>query len=284
MIDGVSPLSEDWGDQDLALPHILARSLQDCAADPACAEAYPDIWTRLDVLLSALDEAPLTLEDGSDFAGQDLARLLRAVAGGDAEGVAFLPRLIDELERGETATLASLEARRSEEIPAGVDLEEFLTLDLGKAVNCNDRYATLDAGRTFERLRDFEIPELIVEPGFVIREILNCEPWGLTAESVPLPAPVTSDLRVLVSGGGVDAVTPAEWAVAAAEGLGNAELVLFPQSPHGASAKSPCGKSVTRAFFQDPDASPDLACLEDLRVDFAAPDDALLPAERETEE
>jgi hypothetical protein len=105
--------------------------------------------------------------------------------------------------------------------------------------------------------------------------LLNCEGYGIAAAPGPLPPPVASGIRTLVTNGAIDPATPVEWGEAAFAGLTNATMITFPMSVHGASVQSSCARDVTLAFFTYPEEQLNLACIDTLRPDFALPGDAL---------
>ncbi|HXF61408.1 MAG TPA: alpha/beta fold hydrolase, partial [Caldilineaceae bacterium] len=110
VLDSVLPPSVNAYEQQAApaRAEVLAHALELCAQDPACAAAYPDLAARLERLLTRLDAAPLALPLAWQpiFGRADLLYYLTYRL--DAESLAYLPRLVAELEQGETATLTGL--------------------------------------------------------------------------------------------------------------------------------------------------------------------------------
>jgi len=182
--------------------------------------------------------------------------------------------------QGEGAAYALMQARMNaplleDEAPIGVQAMDLLNLDAADAINCNDRSANLDMDRAFDLYRSFEAPQLIADAIAVVDQIITCEAWDLMQDPAPLPDPVTSDLRTLVSNGAMDSATAVEWGEVAYESLSNAELVVFPYAPHAASVKSDCGKPLAKAYFDDPEAEIDLTCVEETQPIFVLPDETL---------
>lgn len=273
VIDGVTPLSVDIAERGLIQPRNVLRVFSDCEADTKCSKAYPNIHRRLLDMLKKIEQQPTKLNDGTEVTLDDLRSLLLFASSMDAASLPFLPRLIDELERGEVAVYDLLQTRLKapapdSKIPIGIAAMDLLTLDTEKMINCNDRSANLDVDRAFELYRSFEAPQLITDPSAVVQQLITCEAWGIVNESAPLPEPVTSGLRTLVSNGAMDTATAVEWGEVTYSSLSNAVMVTFPLSPHGASVQSECGKGITRAFFNDPQAELDLTCIEEMRPIF----------------
>ncbi len=87
--------------------------------------------------------------------------------------------------------------------------------------------------------------------------------------------PVVSDVPVLSLGGTNDTQTSWKWSALAAETLTNARTIVFPNSGHGASLFSDCGRDINAKFILDPTAEIDISCVEKLRPKFVMPDDPL---------
>lgn len=92
----------------LGRDEVLRHALALCDADDICAAASPNLSARFAALVTRLDAAPLTLplEWQPVLAGSDLRYLLYGRL--DAAVLPYLPRLVEELEKGETTTLLEL--------------------------------------------------------------------------------------------------------------------------------------------------------------------------------
>ncbi|MFT4040420.1 MAG: alpha/beta hydrolase [Thermomicrobiales bacterium] len=75
----------------------------DCARDAACNAAYPNLKARFMALLAQLRATPVTTPDGTTVTDRDLIALLQGI-GGNIPVVPYIPRLIAELEQGDTTT------------------------------------------------------------------------------------------------------------------------------------------------------------------------------------
>ena len=84
--------------------HEVAMQLfADCASDPACDTAYPDLEQRFIALLSQLRAEPVVSDDGPPITDRDLINVMHSLTG-RVEIVPYVPLLIAELERGEDET------------------------------------------------------------------------------------------------------------------------------------------------------------------------------------
>lgn len=71
--------------------------------------------------------------------------------------------------------------------------------------------------------------------------------------------------------GSADNQTAISWGQHAAETLDNSQVVLFPETGHGAIRYSQCAKDIEAAYFNNPEGEIDSACAEDLLPQFVLP-------------
>jgi pimeloyl-ACP methyl ester carboxylesterase len=92
----------------IATLEVLARAFDQCAGQPACAAAYPDLATRFDQAIDELNAQPLDLPLSwqPTFDGNALLQLMLTRL--DSALLPYLPRLVDEVGRGESSTLVAL--------------------------------------------------------------------------------------------------------------------------------------------------------------------------------
>ena len=92
----------------VATLEVLARAFAACVADDACDAAYPELAARFELARAQLDADPLALPLSwqPHFDGNDLLQLLLTRL--DSTLLPYLPRLIDEVARRESATLIAL--------------------------------------------------------------------------------------------------------------------------------------------------------------------------------
>lgn len=87
--------------------------------------------------------------------------------------------------------------------------------------------------------------------------------------------PVESDLPVLALNGVLDIQTSWQWGEVAVETLGNGQNLVFPEAGHGSIAYQPCANDISVAFINDPTSKLDTSCIDNIKVNFAMPDDPL---------
>ena len=105
VIDGVFPINVSKAEELLETPYNTLRVFADCEADAACGAAYPGIRQTLIDLLAALESAPIKTASGAEVTLDNLREVLfTAVQTRNVPLITYLPRMVDELARGETAT------------------------------------------------------------------------------------------------------------------------------------------------------------------------------------
>ena len=84
--------------------------------------------------------------------------------------------------------------------------------------------------------------------------------------------PVVSDIPTLSIGGLYDSQTPASWAKAAVEKLGNAQVFMIPEAGHGAILYQPCVTDMGVAFINNPQRKLSDACPKSISIAWHVPD------------
>ncbi len=103
VLDSVHPTSIEFYAQAYEYSEVVLGVLSSCGEDPACASAYPDIRVRAGQLLATLQVAPLERDVGDPITWQAVADLMRTAVSLQTPLVPYIPRLVAELEQGETA-------------------------------------------------------------------------------------------------------------------------------------------------------------------------------------
>ena len=109
VIDGVIGVWVDFVfNNAISIPVVILDVFEACEADDACSASYPNIRQRAIDLFEAVEATPLVIDDSTTITIADLRTVLRN-HGLNPEGLVYLPRLIDELERGETDLYSRLQ-------------------------------------------------------------------------------------------------------------------------------------------------------------------------------
>lgn len=110
VIDGVMPTTlNQAGENPVSEQLVALRVFADCEADAACGAAFPNIRQRTIDLLDQLDAAPIETNAGTMVTLADITGMLTGLFSNPAR-VAYLPLMVDELERGVDTTFQGLKA------------------------------------------------------------------------------------------------------------------------------------------------------------------------------
>jgi pimeloyl-ACP methyl ester carboxylesterase len=233
-----------------------------CAADPACAAAYPDLQERFYRMVEQLNQQPARAQVQNVFDGKTYPVL---ISGDQLLSMLFtslyltdfipdVPRLIDradrELAQGDTSALG--------EWGWVIFLFEGISYGAYYAVECSEEAPFARAAALSEAAGQVRpaVGRLYGDPAF-----LNyCPRWAPQPPDPRENQPVQSSIPTLLLSGEYDPVTPPAYAQRAAEGLTNARVIQFPGLGH-ATFTQPCPLRILTDFLDDPAPQPVAACL-----------------------
>lgn len=277
VLDSVYPPERDLVTE---IPANFARALDEffaaCATDVDCSADYPDLETRFFALVDELNAAPimveisdaLTLErydaaiDGDGLMGT----MFQALYSLDA--IRYLPRMIVDLERGESFVLGLL-------VSNSVTNRSFLSSGYYSVVQCREEVPFSDPATAQAASDAYPQFDGYFDAAFTYE---SCDIWETgTADEIE-NEPVTSDIPTFVTTGLYDPITPPEWGEGVANELANAHYRDFLVG-HAATATEPCAQTLMLVFFDDPLTEPTDSCLDDIGPpEFLNPADASGPS------
>jgi pimeloyl-ACP methyl ester carboxylesterase len=95
----------------------------------------------------------------------------------------------------------------------------------------------------------------------------DCGIWKVPPADPAVRAQTRSDVPALLLEGSLDAITPKNWAEAAASGLPNSRILVFPGAAHDVLLWSPdCAVTIMRNFLDQPNGGYDDRCLESITI------------------
>ncbi|MBI1355703.1 MAG: alpha/beta fold hydrolase [Acidobacteria bacterium] len=262
VLDGVAP-------PDLILPQYFARDSQrawdlliaDCNADPACADAFPNLAARFEQLLSRLDADPERVTLTHPRTGKrevvTVDRRLVSLIVFDAlytsETAATLPFLIDRATEGDYSGLLALS---SVGVSAGVEISlgmRYSVICAEDAPRATPAALVREAAGTFGRAA---LAEMFLEP---------CKFWPRGEVPGDYYEPFVAETPALLLSGRLDPVTPPQWAEQIVEQWPNARHIVAPGIGHGAATHG-CLMRLIREFLNEPNPEGlDASCVETLR-------------------
>ncbi|MFG0329191.1 MAG: alpha/beta hydrolase [Phycisphaerales bacterium] len=236
----------------------LDRIIDECAADPRCAEAFPDLRDKFEATLARLEAAPARVTVTHPDTGVEVEVTLTREGFAEAFRVLMyydsrsIPVLIERAHRGEFAYFAQrgIESNRG--------LRDSLAFGMLLCVTCAEDIPRIDRERIDELTRD-----TFMGDGRVRRQIAICDLWPRGVVPDDYGEPVAVDTPTLIISGRLDPVTGPRWGDETARHLPNALHVVAPGS-HGVGGA--CIESITRAFLERASVEElDISCVESMR-------------------
>jgi pimeloyl-ACP methyl ester carboxylesterase len=232
--------------------------LEECAADPTCSEAYPDLAEKFQSVISRLDREPARTQVTHPQTGGRVDIVLTRNAFAEALRMLMyfdsrrIPYLVDSAWRGDYETFAQL----------GIDnnrmIRNWIAFGMLLCVTCAE---------DIPRIEPADIPRLtdgtFLGDARVRGQIAACELWPRGDIPDDYGNPVTADVPVLLFSGRLDPVTPPEWGERAARNLPQGLHVEAPGS-HGVGGA--CIRGIHEAFLESGTIEGlDTSCVESMR-------------------
>jgi len=243
-----------------------------CAADAACAAAYPGVDAEFDAVFEKLDVKPGIVPVPDPRTGKTLNAVLNGdrlaevllMAAAQTSWLPRLPGLIHGLAQGNEKLLLDL--------AWGLAPPPDFSFGLGASAMCADFYTFGEDDIVFAGLYPtFErgIATASWGPEGLLRE---CEAWGYEKTTAAKRRRAESDVPTLILAGEMDVLCPPAWARDAASTLTNVHLFEIPGFAHSPTFGGQCPASLALQFLADPSKAPDASCLEGMKLSFALPD------------
>ena len=254
----------------------LERFYVGCAESDQCASEFPDLEERLRAVIDQVAADPVEVEALNQLDGQsydaiiDDSRLSGIVFNALYSPSIFgaLPTLVEELEAGDTTTLATL-------VGLQVTNAEFISNGQFSAVMCHDYLAEFVTEADFEEglTGDVFFDETFAQSSSGLSGLQEtCDVVGSGVADSSVTELVESDIPTLLLSGEYDPITPPSFADAIAEGLSNHQNVVHPNQGHAVTTDE-CGMAIALDFLADSTSDVDTGCLADSAAPpFTSPD------------
>ncbi|WP_224249818.1 alpha/beta fold hydrolase [Hyalangium gracile] len=237
-----------------------------CAADPACAQAYPGLEATTLQLMQTLAVTPATIQATHPTTGQPITWALtqEELIGGllnsfSASSIPILPLLISSMTKGDFTPLNGLLPTWAQRDDSFADLREY-------TFRCTEA-----AGFSVDEVGQQGLyPPVAAFFTQVLEDIRDtCAAWALEPVDESALEPVRRDTPALVMSGQFDITTPPELGMQVHQNLANSFFIEFPATGH--VVLGPCALGLLGAFLEDPAAKPDDACVRALELTFVTP-------------
>ena len=261
-----------WYDRDLQKLDEL------CQADPGCARRYPGLGQRLRQAAESVMGDPIVVdvEDTELYpSGQarifpDIVAFLPFVMFYEQTNYPGLPGMIyawTDIVEQRDETLFKAFAQSVDDDTGG------LSLGMYNAIFCLDGYREAQVVSAAADREAFPILGSVLgteESSLKLAE--RCHDLGMAPRDGTQYAPISTDIPALIVAGDMDPITPPPLARAILPGFSNATYVEFPYAGHGPLRSVECGGDLLNLFFDDPEAEPDLSCVDEMEApDFFVP-------------
>jgi pimeloyl-ACP methyl ester carboxylesterase len=252
ILDGVAP-------PDMRLPLYFPRDaqrafdllVQDCAADPGCNKAYPNLGPRMKALMDRLEQHPPTVtvthpRTGETGAITVDARMLAGIvvfALYVPTASALVPAIIDAAERNDFQSLLALGT-----LGDGGG-EGAMSIGMQLSVICAE-----DAPRNTPEDLARETQSTLFGKYVMQVQTEACAFWPKGKLDPSFYEPVKSAIPTLVMSGQIDPITPPPWGEEVAKYLTHSKHVIIPGAGHTAGSTA-CGQRIIKNFIDK--GSPD---------------------------
>jgi pimeloyl-ACP methyl ester carboxylesterase len=268
VLDSVVPPGQNLVDKWWEAPASgFAAIFAACAAQPACAAAFPDLATTFTTTVRRLSASPaqITVKGPSGapvrvvIDGFKVVMLMVEWSASPAK-VVHIPRLLDDLAHG-GGTLAA-EAIASSAAPA--EQRGLLGAALALGAYCQEMasWTTPERALSYARTAMPGLPDAVLSitptGSFIFDE---CRAWGLGRSDAASHVPVRSNVPTLILSGTFDSSTAPSWVDRVTPGLSNAVVLRFPGVGHGVLPTSACAQTIMTAFVDEPKAPVDASCI-----------------------
>lgn len=217
--------------------------LLDCEGSPACNSAFEDLRVHVKHLIKRLElsaEEVSLVHPGtgqplkSYMDKQTLTGLIRAILY-DRTLSSVLPLALEEAFSANYQPLMTLAY-------SFIGERNDISAGMMASVLCSEDMTFMSDTRSTDGYFNNSLYEVLIQV---------CEFWPSRPVDESYGEPVTSEVPVLLVSGGLDPVTPAGYAVEAAETLPNSRHIIVPGAGHGASIYG-CMPNILRDFFGNP--------------------------------
>ncbi len=261
ILDSVDPPdAAEYVDGASGAARAFARLFAECADEPGCRAAFPDLPATFERLVRHAAAAPLTVDVPDPRGGQlavrlDDAKLIEVLmyAFYDWRRIEELPAIIAALAAGDGRPLQPLLRSDLENyVAVGVSHGLFLSVECHDEFPFNPRDAVERGSARAPLFRKFAFSTL---------PLAVCAAWPVGRAAAAQHAPVASDVPILMLSGDLDPVTPPQWAAQAAKRLPHAFSIEFRGVGHGVLAAQACASRTVARFLADPTKAPTDDCL-----------------------
>jgi len=242
--------------------HNLDLLTAQCAADSACADAFPHFDTLIEETITRLNQQPVTvttvhpltqLRTTFTLNGDDLVPALTFMMY-NPDSMATIPLFLTSLQAGQYTVLEQL-------IQVNLSQSETNTDGALYAMRCMDDVLTTTPAAWQSAIATVSP---VMQPAWLRSMNWWYEICGMGWGAQTLPpvenTPITSPIPIFLQSGELDPVTPPAWGDLALQTLPNGYHAVYPASAHNA-APTTCALRMFTDFLENPAAPPGDTCI-----------------------
>ncbi|MEO8255868.1 MAG: alpha/beta hydrolase [Acidobacteriota bacterium] len=233
-----------------------------CAADVACASAYPHLEAVFYDLIAQLNLTPARFQAQHPGTGQ----VYNVVLTGDRLVTtlvdALVPPFLIPIVPLVAASLRNGDFTLMAQATSLLWFDDRRSVGMFYSVNCADEASRTSLRRVSAARRNVR-PEIAV----ALREdaqLRVCAGWGAAEPLSGAATPVVSNVPTLILAGEYDPLTPPRYARIAGRTLRHSARFTFPAIGHNLQRAAPCAHQMTMEFLANPRLTPDASCIAEM--------------------
>lgn len=263
----VSPDINPNQDVGNAVVRVYRKLFDDCAAEPDCAKAHPQLEKRFWSFVGKTQKEPVTMK----VQDPNTQRVYNnAVINGFTFAQTFwnmfyvtslipdIPKLMEQVMQGNNDAFAR--------IYGALALDQSVNFGMYNSVECNENATRSSRAQIEANVQKID-PSVRQDYALSTEDgaITLCQIWNVKPEPAALEQPVQSNIPTLVMEGAYDPITPPANGMGAAKTLPKSYQFLAPSTGHGVFLSSQaCPVQVGEAFLQNPAAAPNTLCVQQM--------------------
>jgi pimeloyl-ACP methyl ester carboxylesterase len=254
----------------------LRTLFTDCAVDPGCNTAYPNLETVFWDLVAGLDAKPRTITT-SDYPTGTITETVTGttvmnIILGSIKSSGFISTAPQSIYRFKDDDFSTLIIAQSS-LPFTF---EGINTGLFISVMCHEHVLSTTA----DELQVASSQQIIKDYAWLpfygdVEDVLKtCKSWGAKGPYAGENDPLISDIPSLIITGAYDPTTPPIFGRQIASGLSRHYYFEFPTLGHTPTAADPtgCAMDTVIDFLDDPASEPDRTCMDELqKIEFVLP-------------
>jgi pimeloyl-ACP methyl ester carboxylesterase len=253
------------------IPHDYARVFQvffqQCAANAACTQKYPNLEARFYAFLANANKHPVTMplinpQTGkvypkAFFQGYDLFQAFWQFFY-VTSFIPYLPGLMNDVINGHYDRFAAVFSQ--------LDFDTSTNTGVYEATMCGmeeGRTTAADIQKSAQELNPAIRSQAINDTTLMAFNL--CKVWNVPPVASSEWQPVVSSIPTLIMEGEDDPITPPTNGNSVATHLSKSYVTLFPATGHGTYlAGEACPVTIAQSFLRQPDQRPDTTCIHSM--------------------